>query len=383
MDKDNNLGINVLSLFDGSSCGQAALERSGIKVNRYFASEVDPWAEKITLKNYPDNIPIGDVNFVSGIQLPSIDLILAGSPCQGFSFAGKQLAFDDPRSALFFEFLRVLDECRRYNPNVKFLLENVRMKQEYQDIISKYLGVEPVAINSSLVSAQNRYRLYWANWDITQPDDKGIVLKDILVEGYGDSVADQGTTVKQINVDKAACLLARDYKGFGNQAMTGVRTCELREYDKDEDCHHVGTALDINGHDILKRVYSDTGKSPTLNTMGGGNREPKVLVARMVGRRINPVTGKRDDYNTDITPKQRLEPRKDDKSGCLTTVEKDNLVVEKGTYRPLLPLEMERLQTLPDNYTDGVSNTQRKKMLGNGWTVDVIVHILNQGGFNG
>ena len=381
MDTDNNLGINVLSLFDGSSCGQVALERSGIKVNNYFASEIDKYAEKIALKNYPSTVSVGDVSFVSGIQLPSIDLILAGSPCQGFSFAGKQLAFDDSRSALFFEFLRVLDECRRYNPNVKFLLENVRMKQEYQDIISKYLGVEPVAINSSLVSAQNRYRLYWANWDITQPDDKGVVLKDILVEGYGDSVADQGTTVKQTNVDKAACLLARDYKGFGNQAMTGVRTCELREYDKDEECHHIGTALDINGHDILKRVYSDTGKSPTLNTMGGGNREPKVLIARMVGRRINPVTGKRDDYNTDITPKQRLEPRKDDKSGCLTTVEKDNLVVEKGTYRPLLPLEMERLQTLPDNYTDGVSNTQRKKMLGNGWTVDVIVHILKQGAF--
>ena len=381
MIKDNNLGINVLSLFDGSSCGQVALERSGIKVNNYFASEIDKFAERIAHKNYPNTDSIGDVNFVSGIQLPDIDLILAGSPCQGFSFAGKQLAFDDPRSALFFEFLRVLNECRRYNPNVKFLLENVRMKQEYQDIISDYLGVKPVAINSSLVSAQNRYRLYWANWDITQPQDKGLVLKDILVEGYGDSVADQGTTVKQINVDKAACLLARDYKGFGNQAMTGVRTCELREYDKDEDCHHIGTALDINGHDILKRVYSDTGKSPTLNTMGGGNREPKVLVARMVGRRINPTTGKRDDYNTDITPKQRLEPRKDNKSGCLTTVEKDNLVVEKGTYRPLLPLEMERLQTLPDNYTDGVSNTQRKKMLGNGWTVDVIVHILKQGGF--
>ena len=339
MDKDKQLewsdiGINVLSLFDGSSCGQVALERSGIKVNNYYASEVDKYAEKIALKNYPSTVTVGDVNFVSGIQLPKIDLILAGSPCQGFSFAGKQLAFDDPRSALFFEFLRVLNECRRYNPNVKFLLENVRMKQEYQDIISKYLGVEPVAINSSLVSAQNRYRLYWANWDITQPDDKGIVLKDILVEGYGDSVADQGTTVKQTNVDKAACLLARDYKGFGNQAMTGVRTCELREYDKDEECHHVGTALDINGHDILKRVYSDTGKSPTLNTMGGGNREPKVLTS-----------------------------------------------VDKGTYRPLLPIEMERLQTLPDNYTDGVSNTQRKKMLGNGWTVDVIVHILKQGGF--
>ena len=379
MFRRSSLGINVLSLFDGSSCGQVALARSGIRVNNYFASEIDPYAEKITHKNHPKTVSVGDVCFVNGISLPNIDLILAGSPCQGFSFAGKQLAFDDPRSALFFEFVRVLDECRRYNPNVKFLLENVRMKQECQDVISDYLGVKPVAINSSLVSAQNRYRLYWANWDITQPTDKGILLKDVLVEGFGDSVGDQGRTVKQTNVDKSACLLARDYKGFGNQAMTGVRTCTLKEYDDASLCHHVATADDINGNDILKRVYKDTGKSPTLNTMSGGNREPKVLVARMVGRRINPDTGKRDDYNMDIVPKQRLEARKDDKSGCITTVSKDNLVVEKGTYRPLLPIEMERLQTLPDNYTEGVSNTQRKKMLGNGWTVDVIVHILKQG----
>ena len=371
--------MNVLSLFDGSSCGQVALERCGIKVDNYFASEIDKWGIQITQKNYPNTIQVGDVRFVSARVVPDIDLILAGSPCQGFSFSGKQLAFDDPRSALFFEFTRILEECRRYNPDVKFLLENVRMKQEYQDIISGYLGVEPVAINSSLVSAQNRYRLYWCNWDITQPEDKGLTLRDVLVEGVGDSVRNQGTKVMKTDIDKAHCLLARDYKGFGNQDMTGVRTCELREYDKSEECHHVGTALDINGHDILKRVYSDTGKSPTLNSMGGGNREPKVLVARMVGRRINPDTGKRDDYNYDIPIKQRIEPRKDERSGCLTTVEKDNLVVEKGTYRPLLPLEMERLQTLPDNYTEGVSNTQRKKMLGNGWTVDVISHILKEG----
>ena len=371
--------MNVLSLFDGSSCGQVALERAGIQVDAYFASEIDKWAEKIALKNYPDTIHIGPVEFVSSRHLPDIDLILAGSPCQGFSFSGKGLAFDDPRSALFFEFVRLLDECRKFNPDVKFLLENVRMKQEHQDVISKYLGVEPVAINSSLMSAQNRYRLYWCNWDVEQPDDQGILLKDILLEGVGDSVRNQGTKVMKTGIDKAHCLLARDYKGFGNQDMTGVRTCELREYDESEECHHIGTALDINGHDILKRVYSDTGKSPTLNSMGGGNREPKVLVARMVGRRINPETGKRDDYNMDIKPKQRLEPRKDNKSGCLTTVDKDNLVVEKGTYRPLLPIEMERLQTLPDNFTEGVSNTQRKKMLGNGWTVDIISHILKQG----
>ena len=374
--------MNVLSLFDGSSCGQVALERCGIKVDNYFASEIDKWGIQITQKNYPNTIQVGDVRFLSARVVPDIDLILAGSPCQGFSFSGKQLAFEDPRSALFFEFFRILEECRRYNPDVKFLLENVRMKQEYQDIITDYLGVEPVAINSSLVSAQNRYRLYWCNWDITQPEDKGLTLRDVLVEGVGDSVRNQGTKVMKTDIDKAHCLLARDYKGFGNQDMTGVRTCELREYDKSEECHHVGTALDINGHDILKRVYSDTGKSPTLNSMGGGNREPKVLVARMVGRRINPDTGKRDDYNYDIPIKQRIEPRKDERSGCLTTVEKDNLVVEKGTYRPLLPLEMERLQTLPDNYTEGVSNTQRKKMLGNGWTVDVISHIISEGGFS-
>ena len=317
--------MNVLSLFDGSSCGQVALERCGIKVDNYFASEIDKWGIKITQKNYPNTIQVGDVRFVSARVVPDIDLILAGSPCQGFSFAGKRLAFEDPRSALFFEFFRILEECRRYNPDVKFLLENVRMIQEYQDIITDYLGVEPVAINSSLVSAQNRYRLYWCNWDVTQPEDRGLTLKDVLVEGVADTVSMKGTKVMKQDLDKAHCLLGRDYKGFGNQRMTGVR------------------------------------------------------VGRMVGRRINPDTGKRDDYNYDIPIKQRIEPRKDERSGCLTTVEKDNLVVEKGTYRPLLPLEMERLQTLPDNYTEGVSNTQRKKMLGNGWTVDVISHILKEG----
>ena len=317
--------MNVLSLFDGSSCGQVALERCGIKVDNYFASEIDKWGIQITQKNYPNTIQVGDVRFLSARVVPDIDLILAGSPCQGFSFAGKRLAFEDPRSALFFEFFRILEECRRYNPDVKFLLENVRMIQEYQDIITDYLGVEPVAINSSLVSAQNRYRLYWCNWDVTQPEDRGLTLKDVLVEGVADTVSMKGTKVMKQDLDKAHCLLGRDYKGFGNQRMTGVR------------------------------------------------------VGRMVGRRINPDTGKRDDYNYEIPIKQRIEPRKDERSGCLTTVEKDNLVVEKGTYRPLLPIEMERLQTLPDNYTEGVSNTQRKKMLGNGWTVDVISHILKEG----
>jgi len=169
-------GINVLSLFDGISCGQVALERSGINVNKYFASEIDKNAIKVTQSNYPNTIQIGDVTKVKGDYLPKIDLLIGGSPCQGFSFSGKQLNFDDPRSKLFFEFVRLIKEVKpKY-----WLLENVVMKQEYQDVISQHLGVEPVKLNSALTSAQNRVRLYWANFEITEPTDQGIKLEDIL-----------------------------------------------------------------------------------------------------------------------------------------------------------------------------------------------------------
>jgi DNA (cytosine-5)-methyltransferase 3A len=169
-------GINVLSLFDGISCGQVALERAGMDVNKYFASEIDKHAIKVTQSNYPNTIQIGDVTKVKGTDLPNIDLLMGGSPCQGFSFSGKQLNFDDPRSKLFFEFVRLIEEVKpKY-----WLLENVVMKQEYQDVISQHLGVEPVKYNSSLTSAQNRVRLYWANFDITDPTDQGIKLEDVL-----------------------------------------------------------------------------------------------------------------------------------------------------------------------------------------------------------
>jgi site-specific DNA-cytosine methylase len=169
--------INVLSLFDGISCGQIALERAGIEVENYFASEIDKYAIQVAKHNYPNTKHIGSVTDVMGSDLPKIDLLIGGSPCQGFSFAGKQLNFDDPRSKLFFEFVRLKNEC---NPK-HFLLENNRMKQEYQDIISGYLGVEPIKINSNLVSAQNRNRLYWTNIpNVKFPQDKGIMLKDII-----------------------------------------------------------------------------------------------------------------------------------------------------------------------------------------------------------
>lgn len=168
--------MNVLSLFDGISCGRVALERAGCKVSSYYASEIDKHAIKVAKENHNDIIHIGDVRDVKAADLPKIDLLIGGSPCQGFSFSGKQLNFNDPRSKLFFEFVRILKET---NPRY-WMLENVVMKQEYQDIISDHLGVQPKKLNSALTSAQNRVRLYWANFEITEPEDKGIKLEDIL-----------------------------------------------------------------------------------------------------------------------------------------------------------------------------------------------------------
>jgi len=169
--------INVLSLFDGMSCGQIALNRVGIEYDNYFASEIDKHAIKVTQANYPKTIQLGDVTKVKGCDLPKIDLLIGGSPCQGFSFAGKQLNFEDPQSKLFFEFVRLKNETKP----TYWLLENNRMKKEYQDIISNHLGIEPIKINSSLVSAQNRERLYWTNIpNVTPPEDKKIMLSDII-----------------------------------------------------------------------------------------------------------------------------------------------------------------------------------------------------------
>ena len=393
--------MNVLSLFDGMSCGMIALDRLGIKVDKYYASEIDKYAIQVSQNNYPEIIQIGDVCDIKAEDYQDIDLILAGSPCQGFSFAGKQLAFDDPRSSLFFEFVRLLKEIKpKY-----FLLENVNMKKEFLDVISEQVsacypelpfGIERIKINSALVSAQNRVRWYWTNIpEITQPEQRGIVLRDIL-----------------------------ETNSFENSAETH------------DTPQHIGTAEDINGHDILKRVYSEDGKSPTVNTCGGGNREPKVVAGAWRGRSLDE-SGKNVAWK-ETKPKQMLELRKDEKSNSLTSVRKDNLVVQSyrevrteeakrlrreskqktgkdhtpfrakkivpredgkvGTVTPGLnndhmisltrdkdqdvywrkinPIEAERLQTVPDNYTDCVSTTQRLKCLGNGWTIEVITHIL-------
>ena len=270
---------NVLSLFDGMSCGQLALDTLGIKVNNYFASEIDPYAIKIAKKNYPNTKHIGSVVDVKGANLPKIDLLIGGSPCQSFSNAGERTGMDG-KSKLFWEFVRVLKET---NPTY-FLLENVRMKKEWENIITEQLGVKPILINSRLVSAQNRPRLYWTNIpNIEQPMDRGLVLADILEDTWDD----------KFNLSEKAC----DY-------MSRLRNGKPRwEY------------------------------------------------------HTNPLNGK---------------------SACLTANMYKGVPygVIKEQLRRLTPVECERLQTVPDNYTAGVSDTQRFKMLGNGWTIDVIAHIL-------
>lgn len=327
-------GIVVLSLFDGISCGRVALERAGIKVSKYFASEIDKHAIKVSKDNWKDIIHIGDVTKVSfkdGVLkaesgeyfVGKVDLLLAGSPCQGFSMAGKQLAFDDPRSMLYFEFERILSEIKTENPDVKFLLENVKMKKEHKDVITERTGVEPVVINSNLVSAQNRYRLYWTNISncIEQPEDKGILLKDILdeeVEGkYNLSqkatkyVLDIERMEKKrttFNEDKASTLCAR------YTALNGSSICIYANGRWDE--FKTGT--------LLSRYHKG------VASFGG---DPFIL-----------------QY-----PQSRRE---------------------WFVVRKLTPTECERLQTVPEGYTKCVSDTQRYKALGNGWTVDVIAHIL-------
>ena len=366
--------MNVLSLFDGMSCGQQALQRAGIKVDNYYACEIDKYAIQVAQKNFPNTMQLGDVQDIDYDDLfyeEKIDLLMGGSPCQGFSFAGGQLAFDDPRSKLFFEFVRAKDLLQpKY-----FLLENVKMKKEFEDVITKYMGVEPIEINSSLFSAQNRRRLYWTNIPVDMDiKDKGLVLKDILQDDHNEPpvpINERNARHYKNPLQKSLCTTATMYKGAGNNGMTIVdRLIPVGE--AEEYAHY--------NYRATKEVYHMEGKAPTLLTMQGGNREPKVATysakgGRIVNRRLDEQ-GVRKDYQMDLPLTPQVEIRSDDKTNCLTTLQKDNVVVEGMTWRKLTPVECERLQTLPDNYTEGVSKTQRYKMIGNGWTVDVIAHIL-------
>jgi len=384
--KELNKGINVLSLFDGMSCGQIALKELGIKVDNYYAAEIDKYAIQQTQHNFPNTIQLGSVTDIKATDLPKIDLLIGGSPCQGFSFAGKQLNFNDPRSVLFFEFVRLWKEIKAINPEAKFLLENVNMKKEYLRVISEYLGIFPVNINSNLVSAQNRNRWYWTNiktkdvglfdelWsDIPQPEDRGILLKDILQP--------------ESEVDK---------KYYLSNSVT-VNLLKHKENQK------------LKGNGFGVKLHKGNDKFNALKV--GGSGVDDIYCVAMRGR--NP--SKSNDRRTGSPTQQRLEPKTDGKTNCLTSVTKDNLIMnvvgnvyESGgqagkivdinyksapvtgqrvnsqgflntsRLRRLTPIECARLQTIPDWYEWIVSDTQIYRMLGNGWTVDVIKHIFNQ-----
>jgi DNA-cytosine methyltransferase len=307
-----NMGLNVLSLFDGISGGQLALQRAGIEVNNYFASEIDKYAIQVTQKNFPNTVQLGNIENWKEWDLPKIDLILAGSPCQGFSNAGLGLNFDDPRSKLFFTFCDILAVQYGKNPDLKYLLENVKMKKEWRDIVTDRMKVEPVLINSALVSAQNRERLYWANWEFGQPEDRGIYLKDIIEDG-------------EVDREKSYTVDANYYKG-GNP-----------------------------------KSYFDKGR--------------RQLVFEHQSHRRAMVRTRYVSRNGDVFEKADAK-----KSGTVREAFriKDNFSVDDGSgYRKLTVLECERLQTLDEGYTEGISNTQRYKCIGNGWTIDVIVYILH------
>jgi DNA (cytosine-5)-methyltransferase 3A len=426
-------GINVLSLFDGMSCGQQALERIGVKVDNYFASEIDKYAIKVTMANYSNTIQLGSVVDVDGYKLPKVDLLIGGSPCQSFSFAGKRKGMStkdeqeiltlehylelksegyefEGQSYLFWEYMRLLNECKP----TYFLLENVEMGEKWEKVLSKAIGVNGIHINSALVSAQNRKRIYWTNIGmqpsglfgdlesiIQQPKDKGILLKDIL----------------ETDVDEKYFLSEKFYNWLDKHSKKTNNEFKQTEGNRKAGCLSVSALKSVN----LSADFIVHNTMPRSSTSGKGGTGP---LSRADGKTYCLDTG-----NTNAVEivaqrgrgekgniEQQLEARKDGKTNCLTSVQKDNLIrqlnpsTESGGNQPyqqnrvydvngispalntdgrshavditsrirrLTPIECERLQTVTDNYTAHVSDSQRYKMLGNGWTIDVIAHIFS------
>jgi len=407
--------MNVLSLFDGMSCGQQALERKNIKVNNYYASEIDKYAIKVTMANYPNTIQLGSVTEVDGYSLPKIDLLIGGSPCQSFSFAGKrkgmstkdeqeiltlehylQLKADgyefEGQSYLFWEYMRLLNECKP----TYFLLENVEMGEKWEKVLSKAIGVNGIHINSALVSAQNRKRIYWTNIGmkpsglfgdlesiIQQPKDKEILLKDIL-----ESEVDEKYFISEKMING---FLAHNKRHIEEKNQTGFNW-KPTNGDKKANCLRANAAICATDNSII--VHNTMSRSSTNGNGGSGH------LSRADGK-----TYCLDTENTNaveiLEKYPKLEEYKgkgnllfhrkgfkdnsqvygiDGKCSTLDTAqgggrEKHTLI--NSRIRRLIPIEFERLQTVADNYTNHVSDSQRYKMLGNGWTIDVIAHIFS------
>lgn len=406
----------VLSLFDGISCGRLALERAGIPVEKYYSSEIDKYAIAVAQKNYPDTIQIGDVTQINFADYADIDLLIGGSPCQDLSIAKQNReGLRGARSGLFWKYVEALEVI---HPKY-FLLENVAsMRNEDRDAITEtlrklYPETECIMINSALVSAQQRKRYYWTNWHVEQPQDKGILLKDILESGQvirGDKshavISSAGRTTEREYFKKnqgdlkAYCLDANYYKGGSlehnlekhNRELVAV-PCALRTREDETDKYKRLETKNDNKANSLTSVQTDSMVAEpvtkrSLNNLRTPEEKAKTLLSSMwKGSQSNGMTnvlerigtigkGGQGDRIYSVRGKSVCLNANGGGRGAKTGLYKVDLPDGDYIIRKLTPVECERLQTLPDGWTSGVSNTQRYKAIGNGWTVDVIAWIL-------
>jgi DNA (cytosine-5)-methyltransferase 3A len=401
--------MNVLSLFDGMSCGHLALDKSGIKVDNYFASEIDKYAIQVTMANYPETIQLGDVRDLDVTKLPKIDLLIGGSPCQSFSFGGKRKGMAtkceqeiltlnhylilkkegfefEGQSYLFWEYMRILNEIKTINPDVKFLLENVEMGERWERVLTQAIGVNGIHINSALVSAQNRERIYWTNiglkpqglfgflgTTIKQPQNKKILLKEILESDVDEKyyISDKGIQYIyrhkanlpfQMNDkdDKSKCVVANFKNGIPYNQIV-VHNMQRRNPDRPS----VLKNKNAGGSGHLSRMDGKTYCLDTAQSNAIEIREVKQLNLSKESNGQQPYQQNRIYDINGISPALQSQ------------LAYGSSIINTPRLRRLTPVECERLQTVPDNYTNHVSDSQRYKMLGNGWTIDVIAHIFS------
>ena len=371
--------MKILSLFDGISCARVALERAGIPVEAYYASEVDKYAMQISAKNYPDIVQLGDITslisdegFSVGISgkgflenANNIDLLIGGSPCQDLSIAKKdRKGLDGERSGLFWQYVNML----KYVKPKYFILENVNsMPKEAKALITETLGVEPIMINAALVSAQNRKRLFWTNIpNVTLPEDRGILLKDILETEVDEKYFINKEAYDKVSIKKAAKTFASGKKEGAIEFPQGIERkslCLLASNPQLDRSTNLIRVSQIGKGGQADRIYSPEGKSVGLSALGGGRGAKTGLYMIQTPRGYNKGGIKALDGKTPTLSSSSWEH--------------NNHIIEDTQIRKLTPIECERLQGLEDNYTEGVSNSQRYKMLGNAFNVDVVAHILS------
>ena len=372
------------------SCGQIALRELGVPIERYYASEIDKHAIKQTQLNFPETIQLGDVEKWRewNIEWSEIDLLLAGSPCQGFSLAGKMLGHDDPRSRLYWVFLDILHHVQKLNPNVKYLLENVRMRPADEVRINESLGIRPVVINSALVSAQNRVRLYWSDirtksegifgellTDIPQPADRGIYIGDIL-----DDEVDEKYYMRNLPLNEEALeSIAPTQEGQAADVVKLDKKLKPKAQQDKASCLTAGGHSGGNHSDMDILCVKDPWIAKNLRSPD--EKSNALLSSSYKGARANGMSIVLGTWRTHKDG-QGFRPTAGCKAPCIPARARNDgsgqPVAKIGCMlRRLTPTECSRLQTIPDWYKWGCSDTQAYKMLGNGWTVEVIKHILS------